>query len=113
MPTLSKHRDRLTNTRTSPRLSIRCSGIFAGDYIEGEGTAVNISVGGAKIVSAQGVPEGTHLSLRLYLLDAEQPLDVELARVRWTAAREFGVQFLRLQPQAQARLKSLFDLTSP
>ncbi len=53
-----------------------------------------------KMTRARGVP----VEVRLYLPDEAMPVDVDRAVVRWAIGREFELEFLRIGPEAQARL---------
>ena len=53
---------------------------------------------------------GTQLRLQLWLPDQPQPVKVELAAVQWIKNNQFGVSFLTMSPDAQARLAQVFQL---
>lgn len=72
---------------------------------EGGGILVNLSLEGCRIKGAPPFPCGTRLRLQLWLPDQSQPVKVDLAAVRWVKENEFGVRFITLLPDAQARLK--------
>ncbi len=48
---------------------------------------------------------GHYFALRVVLPDQAVPLKVDLAAVRWSEGREFGLEFLRMQPEEQQRLR--------
>ena len=74
--------------RSHPRYDVECAISFKGDQVVGEGTLVNISLGGYKIVvSDQSVPNGTYLSLIVDIPGEDSRLEVELAVVRWSKGR--------------------------
>ena len=74
--------------RYAHRYPIQCPITFLGDHLVGEGTVHNISTGGWKVESDQAVP-----------------MKVDLAAVPWSSGREFGLEFVRMQPEEQARLR--------
>ncbi len=76
-----------------------------GGYLVGEGTVLNVSTGGWKVDSDQPVQRGNYFGLRVLLPDQGLPLKVGLATVRWSSGREFGLEFLRMQPEEQVRLR--------
>ncbi len=76
-----------------------------GGYLVGEGTVHNISTGGWKADSGQPVQRGHYFALRVLLPDQAAPMKVDLAAVRWSSGREFGLEFLRMQQKEQARLR--------
>ena len=90
--------------RRCPRIPFQCSISILGDQIVGQGTISNLSLGGCKIQSNANVYIGTQLGLRVFLPDHGSPMDVTQATVRWLIGREFGVEFTRMEPEAQQRL---------
>ncbi len=65
----------------------------------------NVSTGGWKVDSDQPVQRGHYFGLRVVLPDQAVPLKVDLAAVRWSSEREFGLEFLRMQPEEQVHLR--------
>ncbi len=55
--------------------------------------------------SDQPVQRGNYFALHVLLPDQAVPMKVDLAAVRWSSGREFGLEFLRMQPEEQARLR--------
>jgi len=53
------------------------------------------------------VDQGWPLELRLRLPDDDSPVEVNLAVVQWSKGQKFGLEFVRLQPEEQARLRCL------
>ncbi len=76
-----------------------------GGYLVGEGTVRNVSTGGWKVESDQAVKPGNCFALRVLLPDQAQPMKVDLAAVRWSSGREFGLEFLHMDPEEQERLR--------
>ncbi len=91
--------------RYTHRYPIQCPVTFLGDHLVGEGTVRNVSQGGWKVDSDQPVQRGHYFALRVLLPDQVVPMKVDLAAVRWSSEREFGLEFLRMQPEEQARLR--------
>ncbi|TLY13469.1 MAG: PilZ domain-containing protein [Nitrospirae bacterium] len=79
---------------------------FSGDT-EGNGVVSNLSMKGCKVDSEATVEPGDHVSLSLALPGEESPLVVELATVRWTEERSFGLEFISMWPAAETRLRQL------
>lgn len=50
---------------------------------------------------------GRYLALRLKPPDQASAIDVQLAAVRWSVGREFGLEFLYMGTDAEARLSRL------
>ncbi len=51
------------------------------------------------------VQGGDFLEVELSLPNDNSPVSIELAVVRWTQEGEFGLDFLRINPDEQARLR--------
>jgi PilZ domain-containing protein len=78
---------------------------FSGETIKGAGRVDNLSLGGAAILSDLVVPRGEYLTLMITLPTQAGGIEVELAPVRWVKNGCFGVEFIRMSPAAQQRLK--------
>ena len=81
---------------------------FSGDEIAGEGTVVDMSVGGwrVRVQSATAVREGTYLTLRMAPPDNDPTMmEVPLTVVRWSEGGEFGLEYLVIGAEAQERLR--------
>ncbi len=97
----------LTERRGYPRLRVQFQISFSAHDIGGEGTVINLSKRGWKatvVTSSQSVRPGTYLKLRLSLPDQAPPMDVDSAAVRWAKGREFGLEFLIMGSEEEARL---------
>ncbi|MFQ5992456.1 MAG: PilZ domain-containing protein [Nitrospiraceae bacterium] len=90
--------------RYAQRYPVECPITFSGNGTTGQGTVINVSMNGWKVSSAQGVPKGTFLSLRVSLPDVESPVEVDLTEVRWTSDQEFGLVTLRMRDEERERL---------
>ena len=77
---------------------------------KGEGILLDLSLKGCRIKGAYTGSSGTRLRLQLWLPDHSQPVKVEMAAVQWIKDNQFGVSFLKLSPDAQARLAQVFRL---
>jgi len=75
------------------------------DRFSGAGTASDLSVRGCKVLGDTRVYLGMLMELRLYMPDDLMPMEVHQAMVRWTKGREFGLQFLRIEPKEEERLR--------
>ena len=91
--------------RKASRYSVPCPIAFSGDHIGGEGTVVNISGHGCSVGSEKSIGEGTYLTLYVSLPDQASAMKVDLAVVRWAAKLAFGLEFIRMQPEEQVRLR--------
>ena len=92
-------------------LPISCSG----SNLLVEGIVLNLSLGGCSIHSVQKVKQGEYLELRISMPNQDSPLVVDQAEVRFSGRQLFVLQFLRMQPQEQARLRRFVSTleTSP
>ncbi len=92
--------------RRSPRVPLHCPITYYGTSLTGVGTVSDLSRGGCKVGSPTPVDTGTYLELRIYFTrESKLPMKVDLAKVRWTMERAFGLEFIRMQPEEQARLR--------
>ena len=77
---------------------------------QGEGMLVDLSLQGCRIKGVPPSPCGTRLRLQLWLPDQAQPVNVELAAVRWIAAEQFGVSFQEVSPDARELIEQMVQL---
>jgi len=80
---------------------------FGGDTVAHTGTLVDISHEGCRIRSANDPPEAKYFRVEIRLEDPHATLTVDLAVLRWWRNGEFGVEFIRMEPDHQARFRSL------
>jgi|SRR5687767_9548413 hypothetical protein len=78
---------------------------FAAESFKGEGRLENLSLGGAAILSDIFIVRGEYLSLQITFPTEAGVIEVELAPVRWIKEGSFGVEFIRMAPAMQQRLK--------
>ena len=82
---------------------------FGNATIQGEGRLDNLSLGGAAILSDVSISKGSYLMLSIMLKSETRAIDIELAPVRWAKDGSFGVEFIRMAPDSQRRLKLYID----
>ena len=80
------------------------SSFSSGQRLEGEGTVLNLSVGGCKVKSDTRVPLGTDVRLHI-MMQEEQPLEIKRAAVRWVRGQEFGLEFTFVEADEELRLR--------
>lgn len=100
----------LLQTRREDRVHDRADTDFRafftdGQYLEGEGTVLDISKSGCRVLCPCDLKEGTTVEVWLFMPNYEWPLRIERALVRWTEGEEFGLQFLTLRPAQRERLR--------
>jgi hypothetical protein len=90
--------------RKHPRFIVQIPAFFTRDC-RGRGDITNLSMGGCCIQNVEaGVDVKGILTLYLHLSAHEQPLRVDAAHVRWSAASNFGLSFLFLESRELQRL---------
>lgn len=95
--------------RKFQRFSDNSHVVFSGESVEGEGRLDNLSLGGAAILSEIAISRGEYLALKITFPTQAAAIEVELAPVRWIKEGSFGVEFIRLGPGSQQRLKQYLD----
>lgn len=91
--------------RKNLRFAVQLPLSFKGDQIAGEGVVFNLSLEGCAVGSDTSIQPGTYLELRVQTYQQELPIEVELAAVRWSEGREFGLVFIRIRAEEQDRLR--------
>lgn len=86
---------------------------FSSDDLSAEGVVRDLSMGGCKVQSEAGIVAGDFLGMLLVLPGRQAPLAISLAVVRWSAGREFGVEFIRIEPAHQTLLRRLIETLEP
>lgn len=96
--------------RTQQRFEFKLPVSFSGGDAAGGGLITNLSADGCAIESKEPVHPATYLALRLRLPEQSTSLRVDAAEVRWANATGFGVRFIRLRAEEQARLHQFIKL---
>ncbi|HKY73165.1 MAG TPA: PilZ domain-containing protein [Nitrospira sp.] len=91
--------------RKFQRFSDNSHVVFTGETIKGAGRLDNLSLGGAAILSDLAVPRGEYLTLMITFPTQAGGIEIDLAPVRWVKDGSFGVEFIRMSPGSQQRLK--------
>jgi|SRR5579884_462583 len=92
--------------RARHRTALQCPAVFQADAFVGEGTTLDLAVPGCAIESERCPAIGQYVTVALLVPD-ESPVLSEVAKVRWIADGKFGVEFLMMSHQDQARLARL------
>lgn len=95
--------------RQSARVRVQCPCSFSGGEASGEGTVINLSRPGCAVESATPMPIGTHIELHLLLPIHFFPVAVDHAEVVWSTDTRFGVKFVRIRSEDEARLQRLIE----
>jgi hypothetical protein len=81
--------------------------VFFGERAGG-GLVVDVSLEGCRIRSAVPLHQGDYVRIRIDLIG--KTLTGDLAVVRWSRKKEFGVELIRMAPDQQARLRGFLNL---
>jgi len=95
-----------SDRRAQPRFTTQFRSTFTGPQQEGQGRTLDLSISGCKIESGAPVTKGLAFECRLHIPGFDWPLRIDEAVVRWVAGNTFGLEFTRLRPEEQAKLKS-------
>lgn len=98
--------ERLMEGRKHTRFAVQLPVSFSGDQFSGEGTILNVSAEGCAITSDTVPGAGVYLQLTMYLREREEPIQIDLAAVRWVSALRFGVEFIKIRSEERERLKN-------
>jgi hypothetical protein len=96
--------------RKHVRFAVQLPVIFQGDTFSGKGTILNISREGCAITSETVASPESYVQLRMQLLEKEEPIEVHLAAIRWSSGVKFGVEFIKMHPEAGERLQQFVKL---
>lgn len=94
--------------RRHVRYPVQYAGSFSGTGFTAKGMILNLSLAGCRALSETPVSAG-ELGILIEVPRHETPLRIARAAVRWSQGDEFGVEFLRLEPDQQRRLRELIQ----
>ena len=98
------------HARKHVRFAVQRPVSFRGDFVSGAGTILNISRQGCAIVSETAAEAQAYLQLQVQLLEEEAPVHVDLAAVRWSNAKRFGVEFIKMQQDVGERIRQFVNM---
>lgn len=90
--------------RKHTRFAVQLPVSFKGDQLS-EGTILNVSEEGCAITAETIADVAAYLQMTMHLRAGEEPIQVDLAAVRWSSATRFGVEFIKIRPEEEGRLK--------
>ena len=96
--------------RRAPRIAMQGDISMSGDDGTSQGTLINLSTGGCAVESETLFQKGDYLGVSVHISDHEPPVEVELAAVRWSSGREYGLEFIRIRDEVQKQLRALLTL---
>ena len=83
--------------------------VVSRETVKGEGRLENLALGGAAVLTDLAIARGEYLALKITFPTQAAAIEVELAPVRWIKPGSFGVEFIRIAPGSQQRLKAYLD----
>jgi len=93
--------------RQQPRFTSQFRSTISGGQREGQGRTLDLSVGGCMIETDFPVAVGASFEFRIYVPGLDWPLRIEEAQVRWVKANTFGIQFMKIKPGDEEKLKQV------
>ena len=91
--------------RKHTRFAVQLPVSFKGDQRSDGGTILNLSEEGCAITAETVADVAVYLQIMMHLRAGEEPVQVDLAAVRWTSTTRFGVEFIKIRPEEEERLK--------
>ena len=91
--------------RQQPRFTSQFRSTISSGQGEGQGRTLDLSIGGCMIETDFPVVVGAAFECRIYVPGLDWPLRIDEAQVRWVKANTFGIQFKKIQPDEEAKLK--------
>lgn len=82
---------------------------FSGDSFSAQGIILDLSVIGCRACGVFAVKKDDYASVLIDVPRYERPLHVSLAVIRWSNGREFGMEFIQMEPDDQKRLRELIQ----
>ena len=87
------------------RLRMHCPIHYSDGKLKGEGTVLDLSTGGWQVATPRPLTQGTALVLRVSLPDGQEPLEIEVATVRWSSGERFGLKNMIMGEREWKRLR--------
>ena len=90
--------------RYSDRKKATCKVTLSSGSRVGEGSVVDMTVPGCQLATAFPLEPGQAVQLRIHL-DPKRPMRIDLGVVQWAKDGKAGIEFIRMAPEDQARLR--------
>ncbi|TMQ25433.1 MAG: PilZ domain-containing protein [Nitrospirae bacterium] len=118
------HNRRIIELRKHPRIFTPSGALFSlkrlispaqfEEHTEGEGTLIELSLGGCRLLSDIPLEIGERYNLILQVTKKNCPILVEAAVVRWIQESTYGLKFTSLQSIHESHLRELLlDIRHP
>lgn len=91
--------------RKHTRFAVQLPVLFGEHQPSHGGTILNVSAEGCAITSESVIDVAVYVQLTMQLREREEPVQIDLAAVRWASATRFGVEFIKIRPEEEDRLK--------
>jgi DNA-binding response OmpR family regulator len=78
---------------------------------EAHGLILDLSARGCRVCGHPLVKKGDYIALSVKLGGQSEPVNIELASVRWVGANDFGVEFIRVSQRDQQRLRAYAEVS--
>jgi hypothetical protein len=98
---------RAPENRMHPRFTAQFRSTFSGGQREGQGKTLDLSDGGCRIETDHPIVPDASFECRIYAPGLSWPLRVDEAKVRWVKGKTFGLQFIAMHQDEQAKLKQV------
>jgi DNA-binding response OmpR family regulator len=95
-----------TDQRKFPRFPVSLPVYFGNGVIAQSGTVVDLSREGCRIRCPDTASDLKYVQVAIQLDEPQETLTVDLAVRRWSRNGELGVEFIRMESDQQARLRS-------
>ncbi len=97
-------------SRKSSRFAVQLPLSFTEAQRASNGVILNISREGCMVTAEQVPVVPNYLQLDMQLREGQQAVRVELAAVRWSSGRKFGLEFIKLGADQQERLAAFLTM---
>jgi hypothetical protein len=96
--------------RQHTRFAVQLPVSLSGDQLSDRSTILNLSKEGCAITSDAVTGVGVYLQLAMQLRERDEPVQIDLAAVRWVSAKRFGVEFIKIRPEERERLREFVKM---
>ena len=93
--------------RKYPRYRVEYVLSLLGENARGQGLVQDLSVTGCRARSPVGMDRGDAVGLLIDVPRYDNPLHVDVAIVRWAKEQECGMEFIKMAPDTQQRLRDV------
>lgn len=95
--------------REYTRVQAEFSLTFKGKQVEGKGRLVDLAIRGCAMETDCSINRGDVLQVTLKMPNAQPPVDIEAAVVRYNQGIRFGLEFLRISEKSEKELREFVE----